>query len=158
MACNAGELSSIPGSRSSPGDGIGYPLQNSWASLVVQIVKNPPAMWETWVGKLSWRGAWQTTPVFLPGESPWAEEPGGLQSVGSQRVRHDRAQHSAHTILHGLFHSTTSTTLRGTHYYAHFTHRETCSERENNQLKFTQLVNSRGGVYTQFPLMPEPVF
>ena len=89
LACNVGELSLIPGSRSSPGDGIGYPLQNSWASLVVQIVKNPPAMWETWVGKLPWRRAWQHTPVFLPGESPWTEEPGGLQSMGSQRVRHD---------------------------------------------------------------------
>ena len=36
-----------------------------------------------------WRRAWQPTPVFLPGESPWTEEPGGLQSMGSQRVRHD---------------------------------------------------------------------
>ena len=35
--------------------------------------------------------AWQPTPVFLPGESPWTEEPGGLQSTGSQRVRHDWA-------------------------------------------------------------------
>ena len=39
----------IPGSGSSTGEGIGYPLQYSWASLVVQLVKNPPAMWETWV-------------------------------------------------------------------------------------------------------------
>ena len=42
-----------------------------------------------WVGKIPWRRAWQPTPVFLPGESPWAEEPGGLQSTRSQRVRHD---------------------------------------------------------------------
>ena len=41
-----------------------------------------------WIGKLPWRRKWQPTPVFLPGESPWAEEPGGLQSMGSQRVRH----------------------------------------------------------------------
>ena len=33
-----------------------------------------------WVGKIPWRRAWQPTPVFLPGESPWTEEPGGLQS------------------------------------------------------------------------------
>jgi len=39
------------------------------ASLVVQTVKNLPAMWETWVGKIPWRRAWQPTPVFLPGES-----------------------------------------------------------------------------------------
>jgi len=41
-----------------------------------------------WVGKSPWRRAWQPTPVLLPGESPWTEKPGGLQSMGSQRVRH----------------------------------------------------------------------
>ena len=39
-----------------------------------------------WVGKIPWRRAWQPTPVFLPGESPWTEEPGKLQSMGSQRL------------------------------------------------------------------------
>ena len=39
--------------------------------------------------KIPWRRAWPPTPVFLPGESPWTEEPGGLQSMGSKRVRHD---------------------------------------------------------------------
>ena len=85
------------------------------ASLVAQLVKNLPAMQETqvqflgredplekdskestcnvgdladpWVGTTPWRRAWQPTPVFLPGESPWTEEPGG--SMGSQRVGHD---------------------------------------------------------------------
>ena len=42
-----------------------------------------------WVGKSPWRRAWQPTPVFLPGESPWIEEPGGLQSIGSKRVGHN---------------------------------------------------------------------
>ena len=42
----------IPGSGSSVGEGIGYPLQYSWASLVAQIVMNPPTMWETWVQSL----------------------------------------------------------------------------------------------------------
>ena len=37
----------VPGSGSSPGEGIGYPLQYSWASLVAQLVKNPPSMRET---------------------------------------------------------------------------------------------------------------
>ena len=48
-ACNAGDPGSIPGFGRSPGKGIGYPQQCSWASLVIQLVKNPPAMQETWV-------------------------------------------------------------------------------------------------------------
>ena len=67
----------------------------SLASLVVQTVKNLPAMGETWVrswvGKSPWRRTWQPTTVFLPGESPWTENPGRLQSTGSQRVGHDWA-------------------------------------------------------------------
>ena len=53
-ACNAGDLSSIPGLGRSAGKGIGYPLQYSWASLVAQLVKNLPAMRETWVQSLGW--------------------------------------------------------------------------------------------------------
>ena len=53
-ACNAGDPGSIPGSGRAPGEGIGYPLQYSLASLVAQLVKNPPAMWETWVQSLGW--------------------------------------------------------------------------------------------------------
>ena len=49
FACNAGGPGSIPGSGRSLGEGTGYPLQYSWASLVAQLVKNPPAMRETWV-------------------------------------------------------------------------------------------------------------
>ena len=48
-ACSAGDPSSIPGSRRSAGEGIIYPIQYSWASLVAQLVKNPPAMKETWI-------------------------------------------------------------------------------------------------------------
>ena len=47
--CSAGDPSSIPGLRRSSGEGIGYPLQYSWTLLVAQLVKNPPAMQETWV-------------------------------------------------------------------------------------------------------------
>ena len=47
--CNAGDLGSIPALGRSPGEGIGYTLQYSWVSLVAQLVKNPPAMQETWV-------------------------------------------------------------------------------------------------------------
>ena len=53
-ACNVGDPSSILGLGRSAGKGIGYPLQYSWASLVAQLVKNPPAMWETWVGSPGW--------------------------------------------------------------------------------------------------------
>ena len=48
-ACNAGDAGSIPGLGRSPGEGIGYPLQYSCASLVAQLVKNLPAVRETWV-------------------------------------------------------------------------------------------------------------
>ena len=67
---NAREPISLPGLGRSPGEWIGYPLKCSWASLVAQMVKNLPAIQETWVGKIPWRRAWQPTPVFLPGESP----------------------------------------------------------------------------------------
>ena len=53
-ACNAGGPGSIPGLGRSAGEEIGYPLQYYWASLVAQLVKNPPAMWETWVSSLGW--------------------------------------------------------------------------------------------------------
>ena len=53
-SCNAEDPSSIPGSRRSAGEGIGYPLQYSWASLVAHLVKNLPAMQETWVRSLGW--------------------------------------------------------------------------------------------------------
>ena len=85
-ACNAGDPSSIPESGRSAGEGTGYPLQDSWASLVAQLVKNPPAMWETWVQSLGWEDSLEKggvpTPVFWPGEFR------GL-SVGLQRVGHD---------------------------------------------------------------------
>ena len=77
------------GSGRSIGEGIGYPLQYSWASLVAQLVKNLPAMRETWVdpwvGKIPWRRERLLTPVFWPGEFH------GLYSLGSQVVGHDWA-------------------------------------------------------------------
>ena len=83
--CNSGDPGFIPGSERSTGEGIGYPLQYSWASLVAQMVKNSLARWETWVQSLGWEDsleAWQPTPVFLPGESLRTEESGRLQSMG----------------------------------------------------------------------------
>ena len=53
-ACNAGDPSSISGSGRSTGEWIGYPLQYSWASLVAQLLRNVPAMKETWAQSLGW--------------------------------------------------------------------------------------------------------
>ena len=52
--CSGGDPGSIPGSGRSAGKGTGYPLPYSWASLVAQLVKNPPATQETWVQSLGW--------------------------------------------------------------------------------------------------------
>ena len=81
-ACNAGDRGLIPGSGRSTGEGIGYPLQYSWASLVAKMVKNPPAMQETWVRSSSHplEEGMQPTPVLLPGESPRTEKHGGPQT------------------------------------------------------------------------------
>ena len=54
FTCNARDPGSITGSGRSAGEGIGYALHYSWASLVAQLVKNPPAMPETWVRSLGW--------------------------------------------------------------------------------------------------------
>ena len=53
-ACNAGDPGLNPELGRSTGEGIGYPLQYSWASLVAQMVKNLPAMWKTWVRSMCW--------------------------------------------------------------------------------------------------------
>ena len=93
FACDAGDPGLIPGSGRSPGEGIGYSLQYSWASLVAQWVKNPAAVWETWVRSLIWedplKEGMAVTLVFWPGESPWTEECVGLESMELQTVGHD---------------------------------------------------------------------
>ena len=89
-ACNVGEPALVPELRRSPREGNGYPLpysclENSislslWASLIAQLVKNPPVMQETWVHSLNWEDPlereWIPTPVF------WPVEFHGLQRVG----------------------------------------------------------------------------
>ena len=59
-------------------------------SLVVQMVKNLPAMWETWVQSLGWEDPMKeeitTHSSVLAWETPWTKEPGGLQSTGLQKV------------------------------------------------------------------------
>ena len=87
--CNAGDPSWIPESGRSPGQGVGYPLQYSWASLVAQKVNNPPAIGEIgfnpWVGKILWRREWQSTPVFLgfPGGLDGKESACNVGDLGS---------------------------------------------------------------------------
>ena len=80
FACNAGDPSWIPGSGRSAGEGIGYPLQHSRASLVAQLVKNPPTMRETWVQSLGWED---------PPEKGKTTHSSILAWRGSQRMGHD---------------------------------------------------------------------
>ena len=75
FAYYAEDSSSIPGLGRSAGEGIGYPLQYSWASLVAQLVKNPLAMWETWVRPLGWEDPLEkgkaTHSSILAWRTPW---------------------------------------------------------------------------------------
>ena len=77
-ACNAGDPSSIPGSGRSPGERIGYPFQYSLGSLVAQLVKNPPAMEETWVQSLGWEDPLEkgkaTHSSILAWRIPWGHK------------------------------------------------------------------------------------
>ena len=67
---------------------VRYPLQYSWASLLAQLVKSPPAMWETWVPSLGWEDPLEkgkaTHSSILSWRIPW-----NVQTMGSQRVGHD---------------------------------------------------------------------
>ena len=90
---NAGDTSSIPRSGSSPGEGIGYPLQDSGACQVDQTVKESACNVGD-LGSIPGSGRFlekemATHSSTLAWKISWTEEPGGLQSMGSQRVRHD---------------------------------------------------------------------
>ena len=85
-------------------EGLLYICITCQASLVAQIVKYLPQCrrpgFHPWVGKIPWRKSWQPTPVFWPGESPWREHPGGLQFMGSLRVRHNWVtKHTVSSVL-----------------------------------------------------------
>ena len=82
----------IPGSGRSPGEGIGYSLQFSWAPLVAWMVKNPLAMWETWVHSLGW-------------EDPLAEGMATHSSILAWRIPMDRGAWRA--TVHGATNSRT---------------------------------------------------
>ena len=74
-----------------------------WASLVAQLLKNPPAMHETQVRSLGWEDPLEegkaTHSSILSWRIPWTEEPGELQSMGSQRVRDNRATQHIHIFM-----------------------------------------------------------
>ena len=84
--CNAGDSGLIPESGRCAGEGTGYPLQYSWASLVAQLVKNPPAMQETWVQSLGWEDPLEkgkaTHSSILAWRIPWTIQSMWLQRVG----------------------------------------------------------------------------
>ena len=83
-ACNAGDPGTIPGSGRSAEEGIGYPLWYSWASLVAQLVKNPPAIRETWVQSLGWEDPLEkgkaTHSSILAWRIPWTVVCGVVKS------------------------------------------------------------------------------
>ena len=87
-ACSVGDLGSIPGLGRSAEEGIGHPLQYSWASLVAQLVKNPPAVWETWLRSLSWEDPLEEGTSTHSSAPAW-RIPRSVWSMGSQRVGHD---------------------------------------------------------------------
>ena len=91
-ACSARDPGAIPGSARSPGEGIGYPLRYSWVSLVAQMVKNLPAMQETWVRPLGW-------------QDPLEEGMGTHSSILSWRIPMDRGAWQA--AVHGVIKSQT---------------------------------------------------
>ena len=78
--CNAGDPSLIAGSGRAPGQGIGYPSQYCWASLMAQMVKNLPSMREIWVRPLGWEDPLEegmaTHSSIIAWRTPWTGEPG----------------------------------------------------------------------------------
>ena len=88
-ACNTGDFSSIPGSGRPPGEGIGYPLQYSWASQVAQMVKNLPAMRKTWVQSLAWEDSLEEGMATHFSILAWGipmDRGAWLQPMGSQKL------------------------------------------------------------------------
>ena len=119
-ACNAGDPSSFPELGRSPGAGIGCPLQYSWASLVAQMAKNPPAMRETWVRSLGW-------------EDPLEEDTATHSSILARRSHVDRGAWRA--TVRGVQHGPGSWTLWRLEAAASFT----IDEREETSHSKTKL-------------------
>ena len=124
-ACNAGDPGSVPGSGRSSGEGIGYPFQYSWVSLVAQMVKNLLAIQETQVQSLGredpWRRTWQPTPVFLPGEAHGQRSLAGYSSWGCKESdmteRLSIAKHIIYKLTNGFFENSTCSSVPTYHVY-----------------------------------------
>ena len=103
FTCNIGDPGSIPGSGRSGGEGIDYPLQYSWSSLVAQLVNclqcGRPGF-NPWVGKIPWRRERLPTPVFLPGEFH-----GQRSLVGYSLQGHKESDMTEKISLHKLWDS-----------------------------------------------------
>ena len=105
----------IPGSGRSAGEAIGYPLQYSWASLVAQLIKNPPAMWETWVQSPGWEDS--------PGEgNDYSLQYSGLENSMDCRV-------------YGVTKSQTQ--LSDFHFYFHITDTNLCFHQQHVSVLFS---------------------
>ena len=97
-ACSAGDPGSIPGSGRSPGEKICCSLQYSWASLEAQMVKNLPAMWETWIQSLVWEEEGMAThPSILAWRIPMDR---GAWRVAVHGVRKTERLSTAHICIH----------------------------------------------------------
>ena len=117
--CKAGDPCLIPRWGSSSGEGIGYPLQYSWASLVAQMVKNQPAVQETWVWSLSWEDSleegmathssilgWRIAMDRGAGYSPWGcKESDTTERLSTAHVQThmDKYTHTDIYIVHSWY-------------------------------------------------------
>ena len=101
FTCNAGDPSSIPGSGRSVGEGIGYPLQCSWVSLVAQLVKNLPAMRETLVQSQDWEDPMEKRKA-TPSSWFWPGEFHGLSSSWGCKELDKTEWLSLHFTFHSL--------------------------------------------------------
>ena len=105
-ACNAGDPSSIPGSGSSAGEGTGYPLQYSGASLVAQTVKNLLAVQETWVRSLGWEDPLEgpleegmaAHSSILAWRIPWTGSLAGCSPRGRRKLETTERLSTAHSL------------------------------------------------------------
>ena len=98
----SGDPSLIPALGRSAREGIGHRLQYSWASLVAQLVKDLPAMQDTWVGKIPWRTAWQPLQYYCL-ENPHRQRSLAGYSPPGHRVRHDWLSTAQHMAALGNF-------------------------------------------------------
>ena len=102
-ACNARDPGSVPGLGKSAAEWIGYPLQYSWASLVAQVVKNLPAMQETWVRSLGWEDPLEMGEATHSSILAW-RIPGSCIVHESQRIGQDWVTFTSCILFSPSFH------------------------------------------------------